>query len=106
MNFLRTMWKRIRIPSHADEVSPAFSYRIYWMKTSLNWKPELRERVLAELEVLMMEPAFERNPYQRRYTVPALAGSQYSGESLACLRDVLEALRAQPGQGEESHDRK
>lgn len=104
MNILRKVWNQIRHDSHSDDVSPTFSYKIYWMKICLDWEPELRERVLAELENLMAEPSFDRNPYQRRYTLQALSGSRYAGESLACLQEVLEALHAQPGQGERSHD--
>lgn len=98
MNILRTLWRRIVPPSPEDEVSPRFSYRIYWTKTSLSWTREVRKQVLNELREVVAAPSFERNPYRRVYTIPALAGGKYSGESLVCLKEVLEALM-HPGEG-------
>jgi hypothetical protein len=98
VNILRTLWRRIVPSSAGDQVSPRFSYRIYWAKTSLSWTPEVREQVLDELREVIAAPSFERNPYRRVYTIPALAGGKYSGESLACLKEVLEAL-VQPAEG-------
>jgi hypothetical protein len=93
VNFLQKLWQRIHPSSPADDVSPTFSYKIYWTKTSLSWATEMRKQVLEELLEMTADPSFERNPYRRVYRLTALGGGKYSGESLACLKEVLEALR-------------
>jgi len=70
----------------------------------MEWAPEQRERLLVELQDLISAASFVRNPYRRQYSLPSLPGSKYSGESLYCLKEVLEALTHQSKRGAESDD--
>jgi hypothetical protein len=92
MKVFHRMWKRIFTRTAMDDVSPTFSYKIYWTKTAMTWNPEMRARVQQELQGLLAQSSFARNPYRRTYPLKALGEGHYSGESLACLKEVLEAI--------------
>jgi len=96
---LRSFLKRLFRQRPEDELSPGFSYKIYWTKTCLPWSQEKRERVQAELEQKLAESSFTRNPYRRAYQLRSIDG-RYSGESLYCLAEVLESLSLQGDRGE------
>lgn len=75
-----------------DEPSPFQAYTFFWTKEARTWSAERREAVSTELEMLISDPEFEANPYERRYSVPAADGSKHSGASLIALNRVLGAL--------------
>jgi hypothetical protein len=104
MRLLRRLWARDSRGQMPDEVPPAFSYKIYWTKTCMEWAPARRERLLVELQELISEASFVRNPYRRQYSLPSLPGRKYSGESLFCLKEVLEILTHPSERGAESDD--
>lgn len=105
MTLLRRIWNRIFNRPAMDDVSPTFSYKIYWTKTAMAWNPEKRTRVLDELRNVMLQASFARNPYRRAYTLKSMDEGSYSGESLACLAEVLEAMTRSEG-GTKADDRK
>jgi len=96
---LRSFFKRLFRQRPEDELTPGFSYRIYWTKTCLPWSQEKRERVQTELQDKLAESSFIRNPYRRAYQLRSIEG-RYSGESLYCLAEVLESLSLQGDRGE------
>jgi hypothetical protein len=71
-----------------------FSYTIYWTKLARHWDPARRAAVRESVRLVLAQPGFEANAYERRYSVPGLdaEGQAHSGASLTALEKVLAAL--------------
>ncbi len=74
-----------------------FSYTIYWTKLARQWDPARRAAVREAVRLVLAQPGFEANAYERRYSVPGLdaEGQAHSGASLVALKKVLAALEGE-----------
>lgn len=89
---LREFWVRVAGRSQQAPVTPEYSYRIFWVKQALEWDPQQRARVQAELQTIIQDDSFEANNYRRRYTLEGFSGQKHAGVSLLVLSDVLADL--------------
>lgn len=69
-----------------------YSYTVFWTKQARAWDAPTRSMLIQNLEALLKSPAFESNPFDRKYTLDGLDGA-HSGASLIALQKVLAALR-------------
>ena len=70
-----------------------YSYTVFWTKQARVWDASTRSSVATRLDALLKSPAFEANPFDRKYTLDGLDGA-HSGASLIALQKVLAALDA------------
>lgn len=69
-----------------------FAYTVYWTKQARTWSIERRVQMLAAVQAVLRQPAFELNDFARRYSVPGLDDQAHAGMSLAALEKVLHAF--------------
>ncbi|MDX1600730.1 MAG: hypothetical protein R3191_04365 [Anaerolineales bacterium] len=98
MTSIRAMIKRLLGETQseaesADQPSPAFSYRVYWMKTARSWPPDRLDEVREHVQRIVDDPQFEPNPFERRYRVEAVDDEKHAGASLQALLEVIDALK-------------
>jgi hypothetical protein len=92
LNSLKDLWTRWRHPSAHRDISPDYSYRLFWAKEALDWEAQERQQVReAVLEILEMEN-FKANSYQRRYSLEVVDDNKHAGASMLALYTVLQEL--------------
>jgi hypothetical protein len=94
MKALSVIWHRLFRRPAPPLPSPGFSYRIHWTKTTWNWPPDKRERVLVQIQSLIAREDFDSTLFERRYRLEELGEGEYAGESLVSLGEVLKAYSA------------
>lgn len=107
MTSIREMLRRLlgegdrsEAAGQAEQPSPDYSYRVYWMKTARSWTDERLDEVREEVQRVVQGTGFEANPFERRYHVEAVDDQKHAGASLLALLEVIDALKKHTTQPE------
>lgn len=107
MTSIREMLRRLlgegegsEAAGQAEQPSPDYSYRVYWMKTARSWTEGRLDEVREEVQRVVEGEGFEANPFERRYHVEAVDDEEHAGASLLALLEVIDALKKHTSQTE------
>lgn len=93
MGPLRSFLRRL-VPARRRSNPPRvdYSYAVFWTKQVRGWDAARRAAMRAALLLVLAQPGFEANAYERRYRVPGLDEQAHAGASLVALKKVLNAF--------------
>ncbi|NDJ77335.1 MAG: hypothetical protein GYB65_13865 [Chloroflexi bacterium] len=67
-------------------------YRLFWLKTALEWDTDRRTMIAERVAAAITEPGFAANGLERRFRVAGLDDQAHSGASLLALAAALRGL--------------